>query len=1074
MLGITIIAHRGNGPTSLLAGNGGRVPQQFAPENTLKAFQRALDQGADGIEFDLYVTKDGHPVVIHDNELNINVEGAARSQRDLGNISEQTLEEVQRYDVGQKQKIPSLRETLDFFVSANAKRASKGHPPLIANIELKGKSIHEPVVDVIREYTVGGRLNTQDIIFCSFDHKQLAALKIQNPDLQIAPSIKTATLFGDDNIEMPGWKVKAGASYSQAGLEYLQDFHRNTPCVAMDAVLWDIKNPLVELSKRNGIAIHAATSDFRTIHESNKAFLTFLHRMSGEVPVFFKTDEPAKTRTALEAIRNELQRVDLSKVTVVDMHTLSRIVYGPKNAIITPPPKPRPYSAVANEESIKEPVQAITNRLELISTVKSNEVWHLHDPATGKQYYAKLADAEQQAMTIKASQFRLNDEAILQTPEVLVAAPATTPPSLQGKVPSGDAKKSLLIVEAVPKSASLGNLICYGGQGIPNELKCQPITAGEFDRFLQTVQFLNKHDIFNHDLESNTEVHRGKDGNLIIYSYDYEPHALPARHSALEDYAQMIAAGKKMLKTGALEPDAKAVLERHEAKLHKAQADGHQHGETDVRERRGLEYETARQVSRAVADGTSHFGATAALPQSDVRAQTQAKAAKAYGAAGLLNRAMALRDYNANTADGISLAMDTADFVSNSRGAKQLGVGGNLVGVVADTIRGYEQNGAVGAAKEGGKSLARADAALRVTTGKGLGTALAEFKDVSKTLGTAITNAKALKPTVLIPQAVAAAKQARDMATLANIANSAKSLAQGTPKFALQAGAINAAATGISEIADYVTGDQELNRHRVSRSVMDTAVNFDPIKGMASTVGLLNHIGIATHGAEKASISKGVDLLMGGKGEEIGDIAKETLNIYDKEKTRFQSAEIDSSLRYKDAADPAKPLMTDYKHLSFVSSRLAKHLPDGKIESHDIRTEFNQIDFSKAENAEAYKSALNQAIKEQERLMAKHDNGMRWIVSSWIPFSRSEQDAHKFDEAENEHGLLKAAMGDLEKFKARAGTYNEQKAQLAAEKEKREAERRGLSGGQHLADASPIAPQTTAINQPQIPTQQRF
>ncbi|MBC7789114.1 MAG: hypothetical protein H7Z74_04130 [Anaerolineae bacterium] len=51
-----VIAHRG--------------ASGYAPENTLAAFQLAVDQGADALEFDVHISLDGTPVVIHDPTLN--------------------------------------------------------------------------------------------------------------------------------------------------------------------------------------------------------------------------------------------------------------------------------------------------------------------------------------------------------------------------------------------------------------------------------------------------------------------------------------------------------------------------------------------------------------------------------------------------------------------------------------------------------------------------------------------------------------------------------------------------------------------------------------------------------------------------------------------------------------------------------------------------------------------------------------------------------------------------------------------------------------------------------------------
>ena len=48
---------------------GHRGASAHAPENTLAAFRMAIDAGADGIEFDVQLAKDGVPVVIHDFDL---------------------------------------------------------------------------------------------------------------------------------------------------------------------------------------------------------------------------------------------------------------------------------------------------------------------------------------------------------------------------------------------------------------------------------------------------------------------------------------------------------------------------------------------------------------------------------------------------------------------------------------------------------------------------------------------------------------------------------------------------------------------------------------------------------------------------------------------------------------------------------------------------------------------------------------------------------------------------------------------------------------------------------------------
>lgn len=94
-----IIAHKGASGT--------------APENTLAAFQRALDLGVDMIELDVRNTKDESIVVIHDETLDRTTNGS-------GLVHDFTLEEIKQFDAGswfdpiyRDEQVPTLKEVLD-------------------------------------------------------------------------------------------------------------------------------------------------------------------------------------------------------------------------------------------------------------------------------------------------------------------------------------------------------------------------------------------------------------------------------------------------------------------------------------------------------------------------------------------------------------------------------------------------------------------------------------------------------------------------------------------------------------------------------------------------------------------------------------------------------------------------------------------------------------------------------------------------------------------------------------------------------------------------------------------------
>ncbi|NPA96120.1 MAG: glycerophosphodiester phosphodiesterase [Crenarchaeota archaeon] len=83
-----------------------RGASAYEPENTLRSFKRAIEMGADAIEFDVRITKDGSAVVIHDEDLK-RVASADAKVREL------TVSELKRYLVYGTEPIPTLEEVLD-------------------------------------------------------------------------------------------------------------------------------------------------------------------------------------------------------------------------------------------------------------------------------------------------------------------------------------------------------------------------------------------------------------------------------------------------------------------------------------------------------------------------------------------------------------------------------------------------------------------------------------------------------------------------------------------------------------------------------------------------------------------------------------------------------------------------------------------------------------------------------------------------------------------------------------------------------------------------------------------------
>jgi glycerophosphoryl diester phosphodiesterase len=154
-----VIAHRG--------------AHEHYTENTLEAFDLALQQGADGIELDVHYAKDGMIMVYHDFDL-------SRLTPVKGLISDYTCDTLQSIMLWGHSKIPTLEEVLLLLYQHGKSRAT----PLMLNVELKAggrmyPDIEARVVTLCEQY-----LAREQVIYSSFDHHALAALKRLSPALQ--------------------------------------------------------------------------------------------------------------------------------------------------------------------------------------------------------------------------------------------------------------------------------------------------------------------------------------------------------------------------------------------------------------------------------------------------------------------------------------------------------------------------------------------------------------------------------------------------------------------------------------------------------------------------------------------------------------------------------------------------------------------------------------------------------------------------------------------------------------------------------------------------------------------------
>lgn len=158
------------------------------PENTMLAFKEAIKAPCHGIELDLQLTKDGHVVIFHDEELGRTVDGE-------GFLKDYTLSELKEFDAGYLfkdlygfQQIPTLEEYFDLVKNLS----------IFSVIELKNKKLpyeglEEKVIDMIKAYDLSHR-----VILCSFNPVSIIKCQV------LAPEIKTALL--KDRLFAPSYQ----------------------------------------------------------------------------------------------------------------------------------------------------------------------------------------------------------------------------------------------------------------------------------------------------------------------------------------------------------------------------------------------------------------------------------------------------------------------------------------------------------------------------------------------------------------------------------------------------------------------------------------------------------------------------------------------------------------------------------------------------------------------------------------------------------------------------------------------------------------------------------------------------
>mgnify|MGYP006373870765 FL=1 len=136
------------------------------PENTLMAFQAALDAQCQAIELDVYALQN-QLVVIHDRQL-------ARTTNGEGNLEDHTLESLSALDAGRGESVPTLWQVMQLVANK-----------VVLNIELKGADTAELLIALLAKAQQELKLDLSTIVVSSFNHRLLQQLRKLHPSLAL-------------------------------------------------------------------------------------------------------------------------------------------------------------------------------------------------------------------------------------------------------------------------------------------------------------------------------------------------------------------------------------------------------------------------------------------------------------------------------------------------------------------------------------------------------------------------------------------------------------------------------------------------------------------------------------------------------------------------------------------------------------------------------------------------------------------------------------------------------------------------------------------------------------------------
>lgn len=247
-----------DGPKPRLFGHRGACGE--APENTMAAFQRAVDLGVEYIELDVQAAEDGQIMVIHDAAIE-------RTTNGLGTVNEYSLAALQQLDAGYRFS-PDDGKTLPFRASdviiPSLKEVLSSFPNVKFTVEIKQSAppIEEQVIAVVRDCG-----KADDVIIASEHDAVLARVRNLASDIptnfgynEVADFIQRVATGQLEGYQPPGQALQIPPKYQDIPLVTEQTVAAAHQ-LGLEIHVWTINNPQ-EIGSLLDLGVDGVMSDF--------------------------------------------------------------------------------------------------------------------------------------------------------------------------------------------------------------------------------------------------------------------------------------------------------------------------------------------------------------------------------------------------------------------------------------------------------------------------------------------------------------------------------------------------------------------------------------------------------------------------------------------------------------------------------------------------------------------------------------------------------------------------------------------------------------------------------------------